>query len=92
MNSITEQFIWVNGIKMVLEKEEELRFGKMVVNTLDIGKMIKPTGKGVLSMLMVTFTKVNGCQIKLMEGVLMNILMVQDILVTGKKIAKMATE
>ena len=46
MSWIMELCIWANGIKMVLEKEEGLRFGKMGANTLAIGQMIKQTEEG----------------------------------------------
>ena len=89
VNLITVLFIMVNGIKMGLEKGEELKSGKMAANILVTGKTIKQIVKDDLSMLMVMYMREIGYATKLMEEVFMNTLMVPSILETGKKTDKM---
>ena len=89
---ITELSTMANGQEVVLEKEEECKFGKMVANILVIGKMIKQTEKVDSYMLMEMFMTVNGIMIKLKGVELINIPMVLSILVIGRKIDKMVME
>jgi hypothetical protein len=86
MNSITELYIMVNGLKMVIEMEKELKFGKMGVNLLVIGEMTKLTVKEDSFMLMVTFMKEIGLTIKLKEEEPMSIWTVLNTWVNGEKI------
>jgi len=86
MNSITELYITVNGPKMVIEMEKELKFGKMGVNLLVIGEMTKLTVKEDSFMLMVTFMKEIGLTIKLKEEEHMSIWTVLNTWVNGEKI------
>lgn len=86
MNWIMELFIKVSGQKMAIEKAKELKFGKMAASMLVTGKLIKPTVRVGLSMLMVTYMKVNGIMTKHRDTALMNMLMELNTLETGKKI------
>jgi hypothetical protein len=53
----TELYIMVNGPKMAIEMEKELKFGKMAVNLLAIGETTKPMVKVDSFMLMVMSMK-----------------------------------
>lgn len=92
MNLIMERSIMDNGPKKDCEMEKVRKYGKMEVNTVVIGNMIKPTEREGLYMLTEMHMKETGLMIKLKVEVLMNMLMVQNMLVTGKKTDSMVME
>jgi hypothetical protein len=75
-----------NGLKMDLDKEKELRFGKTDLSMKVTGKVTWQMVKEGLSIQMVMFMKVSGLMTKLMEEVCTFIWTVPNMLVTGKKI------
>ena len=81
----------VNGPKMAIEMEKELKYGKMVVNLLGIGEMTKQMEKDVLFMQTVMYMKATGSMTKLKVEELMNIWMVLSTWENGEKIVNMAT-
>ena len=91
MNLITEQYITVNGPKMAIEMEKELRYGKMAVNLSDIGEMTKLTGKEDLFMQTVMCMKATGSMTKLKVEEHTSIWMVPSTWENGEKIVNTAT-
>jgi hypothetical protein len=71
---------------------EVYRYGKMVRNMRDIGRMTWPMARAALFTLMEMFTRVNGLMTRLMEEELTFIWMVLSTLETGEKINNMASE
>lgn len=63
--------------------------GKMDLNTMDNGSVIKQTAMELSFMLMVIFTRDSGLMIKLMDMVLISMPMELHMLVSGLKINSM---
>ena len=63
-----------NGPEMGTGTVKESKSGQTAPNMKDTGSWIKPVAREELSMLTVTFIKVTGVTIRLMEGAFMNIL------------------
>ena len=71
--SITVLSTLDNGPEMGTGTEKESKSGQMVPNMKVTGSWIKPVAREELSTLTVTFIKVTGVTIRLMEGAFMNI-------------------